>query len=670
MFTDKCLVRKATGNNMPSKYLANLNKQQRRAVRHGLNSKKPDFRPLLVIAGAGTGKTELITHRVAHLILKGTSPHRILLLAFGRLAAGEMTGRAKNIVASVNGINVDLPWSGTFHSIGARLLRQFARQVGRRPTFTILDPSDAESLMNTVRSDLGFAKKPRGFPDKTVCLKIYSYMVNSQKLLKQTLTGQYRRCREWLPQLTKLFAAYDKKKRRQNVADFDDLLSFWLMLMNDSKIAAKIGGMFDHVLVDEYQDTNRLQAEILLKLKPDGRGLMVVGDDSQAIYSFRAATIHNIRRFPKQFRPKARIIKLEQNYRSPQPVLDACNAVIALSKEGYTKTLRSDRRSKVKPALIEVADERAQASMIAQQIINARNKGTALKEQAVLFRDSQHSTQLELELTRRRVPFRKFGGRQFLETPSIKAVISVLRWCENPRDRLAGLRVLQLLPSIGLARATKMLNQLDGSLGEKDLSRIAVPPTAIKDWAALVRLVLAVRTSSKPWPRALGLVRKWCEPHLRRKCGNSASRLADLDQLEQIAKGYASCERFLTELSIDPPDAIDGTNPASGGDYVVLSTIHSAKGREWSIVRVLSVVDGVLPSKLATSVAQIEEERRLLYVAMSRAKDQLELYVPRRLFLQYRAGGPGQHHVRLKRSRFIPPSIFPFFKRRNFAKKP
>src|ERR1035437_1012456 len=181
----KCLVRKATGNNMPSKYLANLNKQQRRAVRHGLNSKKPDFRPLLVIAGAGTGKTELITHRVAHLILKGTSPHRILLLAFGRLAAGKMTGRAKNIVASVNGINVDLPWSGTFHSIGARLLRQFARQVGRRPTFTILDPSDAESLMNTVRSDLGFAKKPRGFPDKTVCLKIYSYMVNSQKLLKQ-----------------------------------------------------------------------------------------------------------------------------------------------------------------------------------------------------------------------------------------------------------------------------------------------------------------------------------------------------------------------------------------------------------------------------------------------------------------------------------------------------
>jgi DNA helicase II / ATP-dependent DNA helicase PcrA len=227
-----------------------------------------------------------------------------------------------------------------------------------------------------------------------------------------------------------------------------------------------------------------------------------------------------------------------------------------------------------------------------------------------------------------------------------------------------------LLPGVGSSRATKMLDQLDGSLGEKDLPRIAVPPTAVKAWAALVRLVLAVRTSSQPWPRALGLIRQWCEPHLRRKHGTSTSRLADLDQLEQLAKGYTSCERFLTELSLDPPDATDGLNPTPGEDYVVLSTIHSAKGCEWSIVRVLSAVEGVLPSRLATGVAQIEEERRLFYVAMTRAKDMLELYVPRRLFLAYHAGGPGQHHVGLKRSRFLPSSIFPFFERRNFAKKP
>jgi ATP-dependent DNA helicase UvrD/PcrA len=320
--------------------------------------------------------------------------------------------------------------------------------------------------------------------------------------------------------------------------------------------------------------------------------------------------------------------------------------------------------------LVQVADERAQANMIAQQLLNARNQGVALKDHAVLFRDARHSAQLELELTRRRVPFRKFGGFKFVEATHIKDTISVLRWCENPRDRLAGVRVLQLLPGIGSSRATKMLDQLDGSLGEKDLSRIAVPPTAVKAWAALVRLVLAVRTSSQPWPRALGLVRQWCEPHLRRKHGTSTSRLADLDQLEQLAKGYASCERFLTELSLDPPDATDGINPTSGEDYVVLSTIHSAKGREWSIVRVLSAVEGVLPSRLATGVAQIEEERRLFYVAMSRAKDQLQVYVPRRLFQAYHAGGPGQHHVGLKRSRFLPPSIFPFFERRNFAKKP
>jgi DNA helicase-2/ATP-dependent DNA helicase PcrA len=655
---------------MTKKYLANLNKQQRRAVKHGLNSKKPDHRPLLVIAGPGTGKTELITHRAAHLILKGINPSRILLLAFGRLAASEMSERARRIVADAGGSQVDLPWSGTFHSIGARLLRQYARKVGLQPTFTILDPSDAEGLMHGIRSDPSFSKNSRAFPDSNVCFKIYSFMVNSRQSLKHTLTGQYHEWREWLPQLKELFAAYDKEKRKLNVVDFDDLVASWLKLMTDKKIAAEISGMFDHVLVDEYQDTNRLQSKILLKLKPDGRGLMVVGDDWQTIYSFRAATIRNILRFAKQFRPKARIIKLEQNYRSTQPILYACNAVIALAGEGYIKTLRSDRRSKIKPALVQVADERDQARMIAQQIINARNKGTALKEQAVLFRDARHSAQLEFELTRRKVPFRKYGGRKFLEGTPIKAVISVLRWCENARDRLAGSRVLQLLPGIGSARATKMLDQLDGSLGEKALSRIAVPPTAVKDWAALVRLVLAVRTSSKPWPRALGLVRNWCEPHLRRKYGSSASRLADLDQLEQLAKGYASCERFLTDLSLDPPDATDGINPTSGEDYVVLSTIHSAKGREWSIVWVLSAVEGVLPSRLATGVAQIEEERRLLYVAMSRAKDKLELYVPRRLFLQYRDGGPGQHNDRLERSRFVPPKIFPLLKRRNFAGKP
>jgi DNA helicase II / ATP-dependent DNA helicase PcrA len=460
-----------------------------------------------------------------------------------------------------------------------------------------------------------------------------------------------------------------KKKRRLNVVDFDDLLSLWLTLMSDNKIGPRIGSMFDHVLVDEYQDTNRLQAKILLKLKTDGRGLMVVGDDSQAIYSFRAATVKNILRFPKQFDPKARIIKLEQNYRSTQPILKACNAVIALSQEGYAKTLWSERHSKIKPALVQVADERAQANMIAQQLLNARSQGVALKDQAVLFRDARHSAQLELELTRRRVPFRKFGGGKFLEARPIKEVISVLRWCENPRDHLAGSRVLQLLPGIGSARAPKMLDQLDGSLGKKAMLRIGVPPKAVDDWVAFIRLIGATRTSDEPWPSTLRLVRKWCEPHLRRKYGSSASRLADLDQLEQLAKGYTSCERFLTELSLDPPDATDGTKPVSGEDNLVLSTIHSAKGREWSIVRVLSTVEGVLPSRLATGVAQIEEERRLLYVAMSRAKDQLELYVPRRLFLQYKAGGPGQHHDRLERSRFIPPSTFPLFERRNFSGK-
>ena len=521
--------------------------------------------------------------------------------------------------------------------------------------------------MSTVRSNLGFAKQASQFPDSRTYYEINSYCVNSRKSLPHVLNERYPQFRVRSKQLTELFSTYNQEKRRRNVADFDDLLSFWLTLMNDAKAAAEIRCMFDHVLVDEFQDTNRLQAQILMKLKPDGCGLTVVGDDWQAIYSFRAANIKSILRFPKQFSPKARIVKLEQNYRFTQPILDACNSVIALSQEGYEKKLWSNRRAKRKPELIEVADERAQANMVAQQIINARNQGIALKDQAVLFRDARLSIQLELELTRRKVPFRKFGSRKFLEVAHIKDFVGVLRWYENPRDRLAGARVLQLLPGIGSARATKMLDQLDGSLGKKAMLGMRMPRTAREAWAAFVVLVIAVRTS--PWSRAFALVRKWCEPHLRRKYGSSMSRSTDLDQLAHLAKSYDSCERFLTELSIDPPDETNSSNPGTGKDIVVLSTIHSAKGREWPIVRLLSAVEGVMPSRLANSATQIEEERRLLYVAMSRAKDQLQIYVPRRLFMQYQADGPGQHYADLKRSRFLPPATFRYFERRDFCKK-
>src|SRR5215468_11440293 len=305
-------------------YLADLNPEQRRAVQYGVKPGSANHAgPLLVIAGAGTGKTKTLTYRVAHLIVNGISPHRILLLTFTRRAAGEMTRRVERITAAALGTGrADLPWSGTFHAMGQRLLREFAQQIGLKPSFTILDRSDAADLMNLVRHDLGFSEKETRFPTKETCLAIYSLSVNSGAKIDRILAKRYPQFTDWAPELKKLYQQYVQRKQAQNVLDFDDLLLYWAEMMDIEEVAAEIGRRFDHVLVDEYQDTNRLQARILLKLKPTGRGLMVVGDDAQSIYSFRAATVRNILGFPNEFEPQARIITLEQNYRSTQPILD------------------------------------------------------------------------------------------------------------------------------------------------------------------------------------------------------------------------------------------------------------------------------------------------------------------------------------------------------------
>ena len=361
---------------MSQDYLADLNKQQRQAVKYG-SIEEGKFRsgPLLVIAGAGSGKTKTLAHRVAHLIVNGIDPARILLLTFSRRAALEMIQRADRITANVLGVGThDLPWSGTFHAVGARLLREYASQIGLKPSFTILDRSDAADLMNLVRHDLRQSTKETRFPKKDTCLAIYSFAVNSGKPLTKVLAKQFPWCAQWENDLCQLFAAYTEIKQKQNVVDYDDLLLFWAAMMGDSEIAKAIGDRFDHVLVDEYQDTNRLQANILLGLKPNGQGLMVVGDDAQAIYSFRAATNRNILDFPEQFSPPAKVITLEQNYRSTQPILDAANAVIEFAKERFTKNLFSERQSKEKPGLTIVDDTIAQARYVAEQILKARGK--------------------------------------------------------------------------------------------------------------------------------------------------------------------------------------------------------------------------------------------------------------------------------------------------------
>ncbi|MBV8651599.1 MAG: ATP-dependent helicase, partial [Alphaproteobacteria bacterium] len=403
----------------PTAYLDKLNPAQRQAVEHGVTEHGcAPAPPLLVIAGAGSGKTNMLAHRVAHLVVNRADPRRILLMTFSRRAAAEMTRRVERICAQALGTEAAadaLTWAGTFHGIGARLLRAYAEQLGLDPAFTIHDREDSDDLMNLVRHQLGLSKTESRFPTKRTCLAVYSRVVNAEAALGDVLRDCYPWCAEWEKELRDLFAAYVEAKEAQNVLDYDDLLLCWAQAVADPALAAELGGLFDHILVDEYQDTNRLQASILLALKPDGRGLTVVGDDAQSIYAFRAATVRNILDFPKAFGPPATMVTLERNYRSTQTILAAANAVIELAAERFTKNLWTDRQSADRPRLVAVRDEADQARYVVERVLENRELGIVLKQQAVLFRTSHHSGALEVELTRRNIPFVKFGGLKFLD---------------------------------------------------------------------------------------------------------------------------------------------------------------------------------------------------------------------------------------------------------------
>src|SRR5215469_5388527 len=473
-------------------YLAKLNPEQRRAVEHGIGA--ADERPLLVIAGAGSGKTNTLAHRVAHLIVNGVDPRRLLLMTFSRRAAAEMERRVQRIVAAAPGgaalAAAALTWSGTFHSVGARLLREFAERIGLAPSFTIHDRADSADLMNLARHDLGLTKTESRFPTKATCLAIYSRTVNAQATLADVLAQAFPWCDQWEAELRGLFAAYVEAKQRHNVLDYDDLLLYWAQVMTVPALAAEIAERFDHVLVDEYQDTNRLQAAILLALKPEGRGLTVVGDDAQSIYSFRAATVRNILDFPGYFSPPARIAALERNYRSTQPILAAANAVMDLAEERFTKNLWSERASAGLPRLVSVRDEADQARYVAEAILENRERGILLKTQAVLFRASHHSAPLEIELKRRNIPFVKFGGLKFLEAAHIKDVLACLRWAENARDRVAGFRVIQLLPGVGPATAARVLDRVAEAQDVLQAILDFDPPTAAAEaWSPFVQMI-------------------------------------------------------------------------------------------------------------------------------------------------------------------------------------
>jgi len=416
--------------------------------------------------------------------------------------------------------------------------------------------------------------------------------------------------------------------------------------------------------VDEYQDTNVLQAGILRGLTPDGSGLTVVGDDAQSIYSFRAATVRNILDFPSQFTPRAHVITLEQNYRSTQPILDAANAVIALAHEGFRKQLISTRRSEQRPLLVAMRDEQAQADYVVERVLEHREAGIDLKEQAVLMRAGYHSALLEIELARRNIPFVKYGGLKFLEAAHVKDVLCVLRWAENPRDLVAAFRVLQLLPGLGPANARRVCTALEtDSFDVTKLAALQVPAATRADWPQFCELVQTLRRA-KQWQGQMGTVRRWYQPYLERLYEAAHLRAADLEQLEQIAAAAPSREHFLSDVTLDPPNGISNESGAStpDDDYLILSTIHSAKGQEWDIVYILNAVDGCIPSDMATGTAgEIEEERRLLYVAMTRARDGLYVLQPHRLYT--RGHFDGDHYGYAPRTRFIPENVLRWFAR-------
>jgi DNA helicase-2/ATP-dependent DNA helicase PcrA len=657
-----------------------LNPQQRRAATFGtaVPGKGVEAGPLLILAGAGTGKTNTLAHRAAHLVVNGVDPARILMLTFTRRAAQEMIRRAQHIVTAVladrgkagdRSVVSRLIWSGTFHSVGNRILRLYARHLGLDPSFTVLDRADAADLMDVVRHELGFSAKEKRFPRKDVCLGVYSYRVNTRLSLKQTLEEQFTWCREWESDLTRLYREYVARKQKNRVLDFDDLLLYWHVMMQTPALAQSLAKNFDHVLVDEYQDTSALQGEIIQSLKPDGAGVTVVGDDAQAIYSFRAAAVENILGFADRYKPKAEMVVLAQNYRSTQPVLDSANALMADGVRQHRKTLLGTRQSGQRPFYVTLDDAQAQAEYISGRILATREVGGSLRRHAVLFRSAHHSDVLEVEFVKRNIPFVKYGGLKFLEAAHVKDLMAVLRWADNPRNAVAGFRVLKLVPGFGPAHAKQALDHLEARGYEvKSLAAFEAPQPVKMEWKRFCEFFERLADPSTPWAGQVGVARAWYKPQMERIYDAGWTRMGDLEQLEQLSTNHPSRERFLSELALDPPSVTSDQAgvPSKDDDYVILSTIHSAKGQEWDFVYVLNVADGNFPSEFSTGKPElIEEERRLLYVAMTRARNELHLCAPLKFQItqQIRLG---DKHVYGGKSRFMTDKVMDSCERVSF----
>ena len=601
-----------------------LNAAQAAAASHGDS-------PLLIVAGAGTGKTRTLIHRVAHLIGRGVPAGRILLLTFTRRASQEMLDRCQQLVGPAS----KQVQGGTFHGVAHRLLRRFGPAAGLPADFTILDSADASDLMGLSRAALGYGVAKAGaprFPRAETLQALYSRHVNTGQGVAGILAEQWPHFLSWAGDIELVFTDFVRRKSERNLLDYDDLLLSWaLLLEHDAILSHQIRSLFEHVLVDEYQDTNPLQSRILRGLCTHGR-LTVVGDDAQSIYAFRGATIRNILDFPSQF-PGTEIVTLEQNYRSVEPILATSNSLISRATERYSKQLWTDRAGGEAPWLVTVRDEHDQTKFVVERILELHEEGLPLKNMAVLFRAGYLSADLEIELANRRIPYEKWGGLKFLEAAHVKDVVAFLRVLENPRDEVSWYRLLRLLPGVGDATARAAIETLAQHHWQPlILGSLPVAARARDGIRAMAALLDGLQRAGATGPgESIQLVRQLYDPLLRATYDDAHVRLADLDQLETIAAGYEDRRSLLDALALEPPSNTQDLAVGGDGedDALILSTAHSAKGKEWDVVFVIHVADGVFPmARAAGDEAQVEEERRLLYVAMTRARDQLIVTYP------------------------------------------
>ena len=648
----------------PPRWAAGLDDMQRRAVEH-------DGGPLLIVAGAGTGKTRTLVARLARLVESGVAPERLLLVTFSRRAAQEMIRRLAPLVGPEVARRVH---AGTFHSVAHRLLRRHSEALGLGDGFTVIDPGDAADLMHLARQEVGGSdsdERRRRFPRKDTLVSVYSRVISAQEQLRPVLRRHFPWVQEHEQTIGAIFSAYTGQKRAQSLLDFDDLLLYWRAAAADPEVGVALARAYDHVLVDEYQDTNLLQAEIVAGLRPGGGPLTVVGDDAQSIYSFRAATVRNMLEFPSRF-PGSTVVKLERNYRSTQPILDLANAVLAQATEGYGKQLWTDRSGGCRPVLATCPDEASQADAVADVILEHHEAGVALRQQAVLFRSAHHSDLLEVELRRRGIPYVKYGGLRFLEAAHVRDLLAALRVLDNPKDGLAWYRLLQLMDGVGPSGARRLMESIGLSGEGGDPLGVfldgpgSLPGRASGDFDSLAGALADCRGETLSTGAQVDRLREGLDPLLRRRYENADVRLRDLEALARLAAGYETRERMVAELTLDPPASTGDLAgpPLLDDDYLILSTVHSAKGGEWRVVHIIHAADGMFPSDMATgNREEIEEERRLFYVAITRAREHLHIYAP----LRYHHSGAfsrGDKHSYAQRSRFLPPEVDPLLEHR------